>query len=107
MEREWSGSKGAQFSSGAGVGLTGRRRVDMLTYMGTALPPKMDRSWRKSRIAARILLRPEAGRTTPRDERLARILSNDRGVTSRLIDQALYGFQGRAHRLEHERRPAT
>jgi hypothetical protein len=90
---------GATFSSGAGVGLTGRRRVDMLKDMGTALPPKMDRSWRKSRIAARILLRHEAGRATPRDERLAGILSNDRGVTSRLIDQALYAFSGRPYRL--------
>ena len=85
--------------SADGPGLTGGRRTDIVFTMGSALPPKMDRSWRKSRIAARILLRHEAGRATSRDERLARILSNDRGVTSRLIDQALYAFSGRPYRL--------
>jgi len=59
----------------------------------------MDRCWRKSRIAARILLRHQAGRATARDERLARILSADNGVTSRLIDQALYAFSGRPYRV--------
>jgi hypothetical protein len=67
----------------------------------------MDRCWRKSRIAARILLRHQAGRATARDERLARILSADNGVTSRLIDQAIYGIRGRANRLANERRQAA
>jgi hypothetical protein len=67
----------------------------------------MDRCWRKSRIAARILLRHQAGRATARDERLARILSADNGVTSRLIDQAIYGIRGRANRLANERRQAS
>jgi hypothetical protein len=63
--------------------------------------PLMDRCWRKSRIAARILLREEAGRLTARDVRLARMLAADVGVTSRLIDQALYGFSGRKYRVGH------
>jgi hypothetical protein len=66
--------------------------------------PLMDRCWRKSRIAARILLREEAGRLTPRDVRLARVLADDHGVTSRLIDQAIHGFRGRQHRLARQRR---
>ena len=63
----------------------------------------LDRSWRKSRIAARILLREQAGTLTPRDVRLARFLAADKGVTSRLIDQALYGFSGRAYRVANPR----
>jgi hypothetical protein len=59
----------------------------------------LDRSWRKSRIAARILLRQEAGRLTTRDIRLAGVLAADRGVTSRLMDQALYAFSGRGYRV--------
>ena len=64
----------------------------------------MDRCWRKSRIAARILLRQERGIVTARDVRLAARLSADPGVTSRLIDQAIHGIRGRANRLEFERR---
>ncbi len=71
------------------------------------MPPKgrerLDRCWRKSRIAARILLRAEAGRLTERDLRLAKVLAQDRGVTSRLIDQAIHGFRGRQYRLARER----
>ena len=70
-------------------------------------PHRLDRCWRKSRIAARILLRHEAGRTTPRDARLAQLLAADKGVTSRLIDQAIYGIRGRAYRLANERGPAA
>lgn len=60
---------------------------------------RLDRCWRKSRIAARILLREEQGRLTKRDVRIGRKLSNDPGVTPRLIDQALYAFSGRGYRL--------
>ena len=70
-------------------------------------PHRLDRCWRKSRIAARILLRHEAGRTTQRDARLAQLLAADKGVTSRLIDQAIYGIRGRAYRLANERGPAA
>ena len=53
----------------------------------------MDPSWRKSRIAARILLREQAGALTARDYRLAKRLVGDPGVTNRLIDQALACMQ--------------
>ena len=66
-------------------------------------PNRLDRCWRKSRIAARILLRQEAGKTTARDVRLAQILAADKGVTSRLIDQALYAFSGRPYRVGNAR----
>jgi hypothetical protein len=48
-----------------------------------------DRSWVKSRIAARILLRGVRRQLQERDRRLAWKLSKDPGVTDRLIDQAL------------------
>ncbi|HTG44377.1 MAG TPA: hypothetical protein VK633_07575, partial [Verrucomicrobiae bacterium] len=65
---------------------------------------RLDRCWRKSRIAARILLREEQGRLTLRDVRIGRMLAKDPGVTNRLIDQALYGFSGRKYRLAVSRR---
>ncbi len=49
----------------------------------------MDPSWRKSRIAARILLRRETGTLRARDFRLASKLAKDPDVENRLIDQAL------------------
>ena len=48
------------------------------------------RPWRKSRLAARLLIRKAAGRLTERDRRIARLLSQDREVTDRLIQQGLY-----------------
>jgi hypothetical protein len=48
-----------------------------------------DPSWTKARIAARILMRQQAGRVLPRDARFAKQLADDPGVTDRLIDQAL------------------
>lgn len=48
------------------------------------------RPWRKSRLAARLLLRKAAGRFTERDRRIARLLSQDEEVTDRLIQQGLY-----------------
>jgi hypothetical protein len=52
--------------------------------------PKVDTAWRKSRLAARLLIRKEAGRMRPRDRVLARRLSQDPEVSNRLIQQALY-----------------
>jgi hypothetical protein len=49
--------------------------------------------WRRSRLAARILLRARAGRLTARDRRLASLLARDPGVTNRLIEQALLSLQ--------------
>jgi hypothetical protein len=65
---------------------------------------RLDTCWRKSRIAARILLREEAGKLTPRDVALGRKLAEDKGVTPRLIDQALYGFSGKPYRVAVARR---
>jgi hypothetical protein len=48
-----------------------------------------DPFWVKSRIAARILLRGLNGGLNRRDRKFARHLANDRGVTDRLINQAL------------------
>jgi hypothetical protein len=69
--------------------------------------PRYDTCWRKSRIAARILLREDAGKLTARDVVLGRKLATDRGVTPRLIDQAISGIRGKKHRLERERRAAA
>lgn len=66
--------------------------------------PRYDTCWRKSRIAARILLREEAGTLTARDVALGRKLAVDKGVTPRLIDQAIYGFKGRKYQLALSRR---
>jgi hypothetical protein len=69
--------------------------------------PRYDTCWRKSRVAARILLREEAGKLTSRDVALGRKLALDKGVTPRLIDQAIHGIRGKKNRLERERRAAA
>ena len=69
--------------------------------------PRYDTCWRKSRLAARILLREEAGKLTRRDVTLAKKLAEDREVLPRLIQQALNGFEGRRYRLGHARRTAA
>ena len=63
---------------------------------------KLDRAWRKSRLAARILIRKERGPLRSRDQALARQLSNDPEVTNRLIEQALYflGIGPRKHEFD-------
>ena len=66
--------------------------------------PRYDTCWRKSRIAARILLREQAGKLTARDVALGRKLAADPGVTPRLIDQALYAFSGKPYRVAVARR---
>ena len=63
-----------------------------------------DRAWRKSRLAARILLRKEAGRMTARDRRLAKVLSRDSEVTNRLIQQGLYYLHIGTRKHEFDRR---
>ena len=69
--------------------------------------PRYDTYWRKSRIAARILLREEAGKLTKRDVALGQKLGVDSGVTPRLIDQAINGIRGKKLRLERDRRKAA
>jgi hypothetical protein len=59
------------------------------------LPLRADRFWKKSRIAARILLKKERARLNARDLRLARQFGDDVGVTNRLIDQAMSFLRAR------------
>lgn len=63
---------------------------------------KADGPWRKSRLAARLLIRKEAGRMRPREQALAHRLSQDPEVTNRLIQQALYflGIGPRKHAFD-------
>jgi hypothetical protein len=62
---------------------------------------RYDTCWRKARIAARILLREEAGKLTRRDVALGHELAADPGVTPRLIHQAINFFKGREYELRH------
>ena len=50
----------------------------------------MDTAWRKSRLAARLLIQKERRPLRPREKVLARQLSDDPEVSNRLIQQALY-----------------
>lgn len=63
-----------------------------------------DRPWRKSRLAARILLRKAAGRMSERDHRIARRLGKDEEVTDRLIQQGLYYLGIGTHKNELDRK---
>jgi len=57
----------------------------------------IDPWWRKARIAARLILKREAGRAwSPRDRRLAHAMAGDPGVTNRLIDQAWHSINNRS-----------
>lgn len=50
---------------------------------------KLDPSWHKARVAARIWLKAQQGKPlSARDRRLARLLASDKGVSNRLIEQA-------------------
>lgn len=65
-------------------------------FLFTSLPlmkqlsERIDGPWRKSRLAARLLLRKESRPLRPRELAAARQLSSDPEVTNRLIEQALY-----------------
>jgi hypothetical protein len=63
---------------------------------------KSDTAWRKSRMAARLLLRKEARGLRPRERALARQLAHDPEVTNRLIQQGLYflGIGTRKHEFD-------
>jgi hypothetical protein len=63
---------------------------------------RSDGAWRKSRIAARLLIRKESRTLRPREQTLARRLSTDPEVTNRLIQQALYflGVGPRKHAFD-------
>ena len=65
---------------------------------------KVDTAWRKSRLAARLLLRKESRPLRPREQALARRLGQDSEVTNRLIQQALYflGIGPRKHDFDRQ-----
>ncbi len=65
---------------------------------------KADTAWRKSRLAARLLLRKESRPLRPHEQALARRLSQDAEVTDRLIQQALYflGIGPRKHDFDQK-----
>lgn len=65
---------------------------------------KVDTAWRKSRLAARLLIRKESRPLRPRELALARRLSQDSEVTNRLIQQALYflGIGPRKHDFDQK-----
>jgi hypothetical protein len=65
---------------------------------------KADTAWRKSRLAARLLIRKESRPLRPREQTLARRLSQDSEVTNRLIQQALYflGLGPRKHAFDQK-----
>lgn len=65
---------------------------------------KADTAWRKSRLAARLLIRKESRPLRPREQALARRLSQDSEVTDRLIQQALYflGIGPRKHAFDQK-----
>lgn len=65
---------------------------------------KADTAWRKSRLAARLLLRKELRPLRPREQALARQLSRDPEVSNRLIQQALYylGIGPRKHAFDRK-----
>jgi len=66
-------------------------QADCASVLGMkGLVVKSNRAWRKSRLAARLLLRKESGRLSERDKALAVQLGQDAEVTNRLIQQALY-----------------
>ena len=81
----------------------------MTVHCGS-LPPvkqpeiKVDTAWRKSRLAARLLIRKESRPLRPREQALARRLSQDAEVTNRLIQQALYflGVGPRKHDFDQK-----
>jgi hypothetical protein len=53
---------------------------------------RWDTAWRKSRLAARLLIRKEARPLRPGEQALACRLSQDPEVSNRLIQQALYSL---------------
>lgn len=65
---------------------------------------KCDLAWRKSRVAACLLLRREARPLRSREQELARQLARDPEVTNRLIQQALYflGIGPRKHEFDRK-----
>lgn len=72
-------------------------KASSIRYSLRVVEPRMDRCWRKSRLAARLLLKKERHPWNARDRALAARLADDPGVTNRLIDQAIAFLTARAH----------
>jgi hypothetical protein len=76
--------------------MSGQKEVQLQFPTPLMDPPRpylIDPWWRKARIAARLILKKEEGKTwSARDRRLASRLADDPGVTNRLIDQAYYSL---------------
>ena len=67
-----------------------------VSYLMTMLFPKPGPSWRKARIAARLLLKKAARQPwSDRDRSMAARLHEDPAVTNRLIDQAYHSISAR------------
>ncbi|HYR58072.1 MAG TPA: hypothetical protein VEO95_05565 [Chthoniobacteraceae bacterium] len=65
---------------------------------------KLDPSWHKARIAARIWLKAQQGQPlSPRDKRLARRFAEDKAVENRLIQQGVLGRLGGPYRIVETR----
>ena len=69
--------------------------------MPTKGEPRLDTCWRKSRIAARILLREEAGTLTARDVAIGHKLATDDEVLPVLIRSAIQEIQGKIFCSQH------
>jgi hypothetical protein len=57
--------------------------------------------WRKARICARFVIRPELAQRQ-RYARIAAALTKDPSVTNRLVAQAIAHFRGKAHQRSLE-----
>jgi hypothetical protein len=60
---------------------------------------KLDPSWHKARVAARIWLKAQKRPLNARDRRLARLLAADCAVSDRLIQQGILWFLGGPYRV--------
>ena len=68
-------------------------------YSASVVEPKINVCWRKSRIAARLILKKERQQPwNARERALATQLATDPGVTNRLIDQAVKYLKAPAER---------
>ena len=57
---------------------------------------RIDPYWRMARIAARLIMKKDAGeKWSARDRRMAAYLANEPGVTNRLVDQAFWSLTAR------------
>lgn len=65
----------------------------------SAMKETVDPSWRKARIAARIILKARKRPLNDRDKRLARRFANDPSVENGMIDQWIWFENPAVHAL--------